>query len=147
MDTSAIIFVNNDLSGNVQEVLMRQLFIHEAMTGTEFDARVSGNPSYPEEVHLNNLRILVIRSFYEETNRDLADVVIFIKAGLASIEANKFGPPGLTLPVDHLYLHEILHGILPGGNQFSDHDLTKQNNILYPLIVSSSLKLNPFGTD
>lgn len=99
----AIIFVNHDLTTNVQDKLVRQLFISEVIDGYVFDDRVTADPTYVSTVHLTNLRLMVVRPFTELTNRDLADLVIFVKAGLASIEMNKFGPPGLTLPVLNLY--------------------------------------------
>ncbi len=108
---SAIIFINNDVSDNVKSVLIKQLYIHESITREEFDARVSADPEYPNVVHLNNLRILVFQDFWAPRNGfDIADVVIFIKSGLAYIESNNFGPPGLCLPVANLYIHALLRG-------------------------------------
>lgn len=105
--TSAIVFVNNDLTQNVQDALVRQLFIDEVMDGYEFDLRVSKDPNYPTIVHNNNLKILVVRSFYELTNRDLCDVAIFVKAGLAAIEQNKLGPHRGTHRVEKLTLYKL----------------------------------------
>ena len=106
--TSAIVFVNQDLTANVKAALVRQLFINEVMDGYEFDMRVAADPNYPTTVHLNNLKIMVVRPFYELTNRTLADVAIFVKAGMATIESNKFGPPSKTYPVDRLNLNSLL---------------------------------------
>lgn len=106
-----LIFVNNDLSENVEAALVRQLFIHQVMTGSELDGYVDGYvlPSdYTDYLHGTNTRVLVKRPFTETNNRSLADVVIFVKAGLAAIETNKVGPPGLTLSVDKLYIHRLL---------------------------------------
>lgn len=105
---SAIVFVNADLTGQVKSVLVRQLFITEVMDGYEFDARVLSDPNYPIIIRANNLKILVIRPFYEHTNRELADVAIFVKAGMATVEYSKYGPPGLTLPVARIYLNELI---------------------------------------
>ena len=101
---SAIIFCNNDLSTNVQAALVRQLFIDEVMDGYEFDDRIAADPNYPATIQFNKLKILVVRPFTELTNRTLADVVIFVKAGLAAIELSKYGPPGRASPVDRLTL-------------------------------------------
>lgn len=95
----AIIFVNNDLTDNVKSNIVRQLFIDEVLDGYVFDDRVTANADYPNQVRRSNLRLLVVRSFQELENRTLADLVIFVKAGLAAVEENKFGPPGFTLPV------------------------------------------------
>jgi hypothetical protein len=145
--TSAIIFVNDDLTPNVEAALQRQLFITDTMTGAEFDARVAADPNYPNIVHLQNAVILVIRSFYDFTNRSLADIVIFVKAGLASVEASKVGPPGLTLPVDRLYLNELFRGTLPSCATFIPNP-NAQNNILYPIERHCETKdLRPFGSN
>lgn len=105
---SGIIFVNEDLNDILKQKIMSQLLIQEAMTGAEFDARVAADPNYPTIVKLENYRILVIRSFRDTTNRNLADVVIFVKAGLAAIEKNNFGPPGLTYPVETFNIYGLL---------------------------------------
>ena len=104
---SAIVFVNNDLTQNVQDALVIQLYINEVMDGYEFDQRVSKDPNYPTIVHNNNLKILVIRSFFETTNRDLCDVAIFVKAGLAAIEYNKLGPHRGTHRVEKITLNKL----------------------------------------
>lgn len=104
-----IIFVNNDLTDQVKSVVQKQLFITETITGAEFDARVEADPGYVSEIYGNNLRLLVIRPFNDLTNRTLADLVIFIKAGLASIERSKFGPPGQTFTVQRMYLSQLIN--------------------------------------
>lgn len=106
---AAIIFCNADLSDNVLTTIQRQLFITDTMTGVEFDARIAVDPDYPDEIHGNGRRVLVIRSFLEHTNRQIADLVLFVKNGLASVEASKFGPPGITYPVDRMYLSQIFN--------------------------------------
>lgn len=98
----AIVFVNNDLSQNVENMLVRQLHIDEVVDGYVFDDRVIAIPNYLASIPAQNLRIMVVRSFEELENRDLAQVVIFVKAGLAAILVNGFGPPGLTFPVVNL---------------------------------------------
>jgi len=103
-----IIFINEDLNDTLKAKIKTQLYVHEAISGAEFDARVAVDPNYPTVVKLQNIRILVIRNLHDHTNRNLADVVIFVKAGLAAIEKNNFGPPGLTLPVNNFYIHQLL---------------------------------------
>lgn len=108
---SAIVFINKDTSDNVKNTLIKQLYIHESMSGEEFDNRLSVDPEYINIVHLNGLRILVTKDFWApRTGFELADVVIFIKMGLAYVEQNNLGPPTLTLPVDTLYIHALLRG-------------------------------------
>lgn len=105
--SAAIIFVNNDLSTSAQAHLVRQLFITDVLDGDTFDAYFNDDASdgYADGYGAANFirrRIMVIRSFEGRGTVDtwsLADVVIFVKQGLASVERNKFGPPGLTLPV------------------------------------------------
>ena len=96
---AAIVFVNNDLTDSVQNMLVRQLHIDEAMDGYVFDNRVLSNPDYPNQIKRSNLRIMVVRSLFEIDNRQLADLVLFIKAGLASCLVNRFGPPGDTFKI------------------------------------------------
>jgi len=115
----AIIFVNGnidgygethgDLDSSGKATLENQLYIHESMTGEEFDARVIVDPNYPAIVHLMGYRILVIRSdFRDYTNREFADVVLFVKHGMASVEKNNFGPPGLTVSLQRIEIHQLL---------------------------------------
>jgi len=139
---AGIIFVNNDLTTNVQNALVRQLFITEVVSGSEFDERVALTPDYPLIIKQNNIRLLVVRSFYEQTNRNLADIVIFCKAGQAAVECNKFGPPGLSLPIDRLTWDELMRGstlsLFDGyccscSSSCCSCNPNIQNNILYPL--------------
>ena len=108
---SGIIFINEDLNDILKATIKTQLQIHEIMSGAEFDTRVSVDPNYPQIVRLQKLRILVVRNLHDQTNRNYADVVIFVKAGMASVEKNNFGPPGLTLPVNTLYIHQLLREV------------------------------------
>jgi hypothetical protein len=97
------VLVNQDLTPSVQEALVRQLFITQVLDGTTFDAQVAQDPAYLMTLKQQQHRTLVIRPLTETQHRDLFDVVLFVKTGLASVEYNKFGPPGLTLPVVKLY--------------------------------------------
>ncbi len=144
----AVIFVNNDLTPNVLEYLLRQLYIDGYdgyISGAEFDARVAADPNYPTIVHLQNLRILVIRDFWDGYNRNLADVAIFVKAGLATIEANKFGPPGQTFPVTTLTIYKLLQKYPIAGSITIPSNV--QNNITAPLCPNRNQPdLYPFGS-
>lgn len=119
----AIIFINGDISyppttpvfvgaePSTDELtkLKGQLMIDEVMTKTEFDARVVADPNYPKIVHLQNFRILVILDTFQDlTNRNLADIVIFVKQGIAAIEKNNYGSPGLSLDLQRLNIYELL---------------------------------------
>src|ERR1700677_1060385 len=80
-----------------------QLQINETIWFHEFNARVAADPNYPAVIHLNRLRILVIlKDFQDTTNRELFDVVMFVKQGVASIMQCKFGPPGYSLDIQRL---------------------------------------------
>lgn len=122
----AIIFVNDTINSStlgllqtdtsqnqsIESTLAKQLEINESISLTEFNARVAADPNYPNVVHLLRLRLLVVLpDFRDYTNRNLADIVIFAKAGLASVEKNNFGPPGLTLPVMRLNIWNLINGI------------------------------------
>lgn len=107
----AIIFVNGDIDGYATNTLASQLYLDGYISKAEFDSRVEAFPSYPEVLHANGLRVMVILpTFRDYTNRELADVVIFVKGGLATIEKNKFGPPGLSLPVERINIYALLRG-------------------------------------
>ena len=99
---AGVVFVNADLTPSVQNALVRQLHISEVIDGYEFDDRVTADPNYTDIIKQFNLRIMVVRSFEELENRSLADVVIFVTHGLASVLENKFGPPGITSAVSRL---------------------------------------------
>lgn len=100
---SAIVFVNNDLTDNVLNKLKTQLFITDVFDGYTFDGYVNTYQNFLTVIKAQNRRVLVIRPFNDYTNRNMADVAMFIKNGLASIEYNKFGPPGQTYKVLELY--------------------------------------------
>ncbi len=99
---SAIVFINNDLTPNVEAMLVRQLFISQVVDGYTFDNNIISNDYLPS-LKQNNKRLMVVRSFLEPQNRELADIVLFCKMGLAAVEINKFGPHGFTLPITKLY--------------------------------------------
>jgi hypothetical protein len=102
----AIVCVNDDLSPSVKEALIRQLFINQVLDGYAFDSYLAIDPLYPTKIKQLNQRILIIRTFANRSSIStwtIPDVVMFIKNGLSSVEINKFGPPGLTLPVLKLY--------------------------------------------
>lgn len=115
----AIIYINGntdgygnvygDLDGYGKATLESQLYIHETMTGDEFDARVSSDPNYPQIVHLMGYRILVIRADLRNyTNREFADVVLFVKQGMASIEKNNYGIPGICIAISRINIYDLL---------------------------------------
>ncbi len=103
----AIIFINDDLVPQVRAWIVRQLHINEVIDGYVFDARVAADSSYPDKIRQLGLRLMVVRPFNELENRTLADVVIFVKNGMAAIEKNKFGPPSCSYPVSNLYWGQL----------------------------------------
>lgn len=103
----AIIIMNNDLVPDVQSWIEYQLQITETINGATFDARIAANPDYPAQVRQLLERLLVIRDFREETNRNEADVVVFVKNGMAAIEQNNFGPPGQTYRLKDLHWGQL----------------------------------------
>lgn len=146
----AIILVNNDLVAQVEGVLVEQLFITETMTGVEFDARIAEDPNYPHIVHQQNFRIMIIRSFRDFTNRELMDLVLFIKDGLAYIECNKRGPSGKTMQIAYLHLEKLLLHPPIGccGEWLPKNECHIQSNILHPLFPDAKKPAHfPFGSD
>jgi hypothetical protein len=96
---AGIILVNNDINENIINTITQQLFIDGYMDGYHFDNIILDNPDYPFLVKQLNRRILVFRPLNELNNRELFDVVCFFKHGLLSVEINKFGPHGITVPL------------------------------------------------
>lgn len=129
---TAVIFINADLVAEVQGVFARQMFLTEIIDGPTFDARLAANPNYVSFVHINQQRILVIRSLFDQTNRQSADIVLFAKAGLVSVLINKVGPVGITLPIDRVSLRALitLNQAPPQGAEKPDldDDISGQND-------------------
>jgi len=145
-NSGLIIFVNADLTQNVEDAVIRQLEITEAIDGYEFDQRIIDDPNYPSIIHTTNINLLVIRSFYDTTNRALADIVIFISQGLAYVLSNKVGPPGQTFQVDRMRLERLLNAQTQPP-QSSPSSSNVQSNILHPLFPHNFTNLYPFGSD
>jgi hypothetical protein len=131
----AIIFVNDDLTTNVEQAIQRQLEITDTMDGYEFDQRVLANPNYPAIIHNTPLRVLVIRAFTDYTNRQLADITIFVKAGLAYVEGGQNGPPAQSFQVDRMQLDKVLVAQMTAISGPGTPSLypNVQSNVLYPL--------------
>lgn len=99
---AAIIIVNNDLSESAQAKLVTQLHISEVVDGATFDARIAADAAYPTTLRQLNQRLMVVRTHWDRAEVATwteADVVIFVKNGLAAVEKNLFGPPGITYKV------------------------------------------------
>jgi len=103
-----IIFINTDLVQQVQGVFQVQFYLTQILDGPTFDGYVATIPNYVNQVHMNGQRIMVMRSLFDTTNRQLADIVLFAKAGLVSVLINKFGPPGITLPIARVTLLALI---------------------------------------
>lgn len=112
-----IFFVNSDIGSVAQNTIATQLSIDEVMSNTEFNARVVADPNYPIVVHINNLRILVTQPDYQldTTNREFADIVLFVKQGMATVLDHNFGPPTISMAVQRLNLYN-LSGIIKSIN-------------------------------
>ena len=115
---SAIIFCNEDISDSAKYHLRRQLHITHVLDGYTFDLFFNSDDndgyatSYGSTQYAKS-RVLVLRTFQDRGTVETwtqADVVIFIKNGLAAVEQNKFGPPGQTFPV--LQLNWAALGVL-----------------------------------
>jgi len=109
---AAIIFINGDFNLLTKTTITTQLYLTEIITKTQFDARVAADPNYPTTINLNSFRVLVVLpSFQDLVNRTLADLVLFYSQGMVYVERNKFGPPGLTLPIDRLNIYDLLRNV------------------------------------
>jgi len=107
-----ILFINADIDGYTTSTISTQLYLDGYISKSEFDAQVEAIPSYPDIVHANNLRIMVILpNFRDYVNRDLADVVAFYSHGLLNIEKNKFGPPNFSLALERINPFALLRAV------------------------------------
>lgn len=108
----AIIFLNADINDGVRSTLNTQLMLDETITFTEFNARVEADPNYPVNIHLQKLRVMVILpDFRDYTNREAADLVLFYNQGQVTVEKNKYGPPGLSLPIQRINIYDLLRDV------------------------------------
>jgi hypothetical protein len=100
--------------------LVTQLFIDDVMTKEEFDARMAADPNYSLIVHLRGFRILVIvPQYYDQVNRQYADVVMFLHQGLVDVESNQFAWPIFGTPCSSCcsgdgYGHTHIPGVATG---------------------------------
>jgi hypothetical protein len=106
--------VNGDgyINSLTKQTLVTQLYLSETMTFKEFNSRVASDPNYARVVHLQGYRILVILpNFYDTTNRNLADMVLFYNQGQVTVLKNNFGPPGLSLPIQRINIYTLLRDV------------------------------------
>ncbi len=105
----AIIFVNSHISDVQKTFIAQQLYAEEVISKAEFDARVAADPNYPSIIKNLKMRVVVIlETFQDFHNRELADVALFFKNGLVSIEYLKNGPPKFTIDQLRLDAYTIL---------------------------------------
>lgn len=108
----AIIFINAEIDDGVKATLTTQLRLDEVMSFDEYNLRVEGTPQYPTIVHLQGYRILVtLPDMRNTTNRATADLVLFYNGGQVTVEKNKYGPPGLSLPIQRINIYELLRDV------------------------------------
>jgi hypothetical protein len=103
----AVILVNNDLSETIKNRLVVQLQIDEIIDGYTFDSRLLTDSDYVKNIRALRRRVMVVRDFRETNNRDVFDVVIFVKEAMASITQNCFGHPGGTFLVKYLHWGQL----------------------------------------
>lgn len=107
---SAIIMINSGLSDVILNYLIKQLFIDRVISIEDLDILndgyvsdlLDGYDTFVDYIRKNNLRVMITVNYQNLENRDLVDVAIYVKNGLVAILENKFGPHGLTYPVQAL---------------------------------------------
>lgn len=108
----AIIFINADINDVTIGTLTAQFHLNETVDFDEYNARIAADSNYPNIVRMNKFRILVVLpTFRDFTNRETADIVIFYNQGQATVEKNKFGPPGLSLPILRINIFDLLRDV------------------------------------
>lgn len=78
------------------------------MDASVFDGYVAADGYYVRDIHASNQRILVLTDLFDHTNRDLADIVLYVKNGLVNIMFNKIGPPSGTFPIPSIYILKLI---------------------------------------
>lgn len=106
---AAIIYINKEINNTTISNLTTQLHLTEVISAEEFNLRITAVPSYPEVIHFQNLRVLVIQdSIRDLYNRELADIVLFFHQGLVDVEKSNYGEPQLSLTVSQLDIYSLL---------------------------------------
>ena len=102
-----IIFVNKELTEQVQSVIEQQLFITVTLTHLQYntlDINIIDGYSRTD-------RVLVLID-YQDTplvNDGYADTVLYFSNGLLSVQKNKYGPPGLTWAAATITLDQLVY--------------------------------------
>ena len=109
MAPPAVLFINTELTQSIIDTFTRQLFITQVMDAATFDAIVASDGYYVCSIHQDGYRIMVLREANDETNRHLADLVLYAKTGLVDVQYNHTGYPSITLPIDRVYLTALFH--------------------------------------
>jgi len=104
-----VCFVNDNISANIQSVLTEQLFLTDVISIDEFALRVINNPNYVSIVHGAGLRVMVLKKIYDTRYNDLADIILYCKDGLISVESNKIGPPGITFEIKNIQIYNLFY--------------------------------------
>ena len=164
--------VNDDLVPQVQSRIVQQLQITETISLPEYQARMAGTPDYyPTIIRQNNIRLMVVASYFGIGDVRSFDIGVFIKDGQCNVDFvhehhhcwcdgyNRSTPDGyvpcchwdfshrrLSVPVDRMYWHQILKESLP-DHCFGNRNPCIQNNILFPLVCPQcGFPKGPFGT-
>lgn len=113
----ALIFVNSQLNQSLFTKIAQQLLITETISESTFMTRLTTDPDYvkvidgytPDGYDGYTQRILVVANdFINSPVRQVADIVLSVVHGLASILKNNIGPTGLTFQVDRMNLYSLL---------------------------------------
>jgi hypothetical protein len=112
----AIIFLNENISAQIQSVFVRQLYITQVLNAATFDGYVAADGYYANNILADGYRVLVLRDFSDFTNRNLANIVLFAKNGLVAVEWKNNGPHSITMGIDRCYLTALMKlNIFPCG--------------------------------
>lgn len=104
-----LMLINADLTASVIDTFTRQMFLTQVLDKATFDGYIASNPQWVIDVDGYNHRILVLGDLSDHSNRSLFDMVLFAKAGLVSVECNLLGPPQITLPIDKVYITQLIY--------------------------------------
>lgn len=119
--SSAILFINPQLTDQVISVFVSQLFITTVYNAATYDSIVANNPNYPEQVHQDGYRILVLRDISDFNNRFTCDLFLYAKNGLVSVLWHRTKKPSITLPIASCYLSAFVSLLRPPKDCHNSH--------------------------
>lgn len=104
----SIIFINSNISTNVQYQIEKQLYITETIPYSTLELRVASDGYYHQHIIGLDERLLVLANLNDYSNRAYADIVLCYVNGLVYVEKNKVSIPGKCIPLQIISIAYLL---------------------------------------